>query len=398
MNDELIKALKEELEAFKKNMPQYASVEDVSKMAEVLEAKLEDSKLTKELDELKKTITKHSETIIKLNDERVHEKGKTVASICKAAASQFQDVVDGKISKFTLKVSKADVLRTGVTDHTLAMRLPDVGQKPAGNTVIAPLFRQGRVGPNSNGMIRYVDQLAITRGAGMVAEGTQKPESAITWQEYTLNLEKIADTIPVSKEALADVDFISGEIQRLLEVNIALQEDGQVWEGTGTTPAMKGVYVSAAAFTPAATVKKANIYDLIVKMQEQVMANTGYNPNYVIMNIAAINDMRLEKDDNGNYIMPPFATASGQQVAGMTIVQSSSVADTTMLVGDFNYGTYYTLEDINIQVGHVGNQFAENMVTILAEKRGALLVRTVDAGAFVKVTDITAAVTAITKV
>ena len=59
----------------------------------------------------------------------------------------------------------------------MAMRLPDVGQLSYPEPVISTLFRHAHVGPSSNGMIRYYNEQAVTRGAASVAEGALKPES-----------------------------------------------------------------------------------------------------------------------------------------------------------------------------------------------------------------------------
>jgi HK97 family phage major capsid protein len=399
MNEELVKALKAELEAFKANLPQYASQEDLKKMGEIMEVKLKDSAMTKEVAELKSLLQGHGELLKKMEAVSIEGTVKSLHETIMGHAEGIIAVGKGK-GDFTFTVSKnvvkaaGDTLRGSVTGSTQAMRLTDVGQLATISTVIAPLFRQGRVGANSNGVIRYVDQATATRGAAMTAEGTAKGVSAITWQEYTLPLQKIADSIPVSTEALADVDFISGEIQRLLEVNLALKEDEQVYKGSGTPPNLNGVYTSAVAYTAVASgITAANIYDLIVKMQESIAsaADAKYRPNFAIMNHATINAMRLTKDLNHNYVLPPFVSANGDAVAGITIIASAEVAANTMLVGDFNYGTLFVLDDVTIKVGTVNAQFTSNMVTILAEKREALLVRTADLGAFKKCTDITAA-------
>lgn len=82
-------------------------------------------------------------------------------------------------------------------------------------------------------------------GAASVAEGATKPESAISWIERTCRIEKVADSIPVTKEALADIFFVQGEIRRLLEINLALKVDDLLYDGDGVTPNIKGVYTSA---------------------------------------------------------------------------------------------------------------------------------------------------------
>ena len=252
------------------------------------------------------------------------------------------------------------------------------------------LFNAVNIGPGTGGMIRYFDQAAVTRGANTVLEGAQKPESAVSWIERALPVQKIADSIPVTKEALQDIPFIEGEIRRLLTVNLALKEDEQLYDGDGVAPNLKGVYNIGVAFvsTPFAdAVEAANLYDLITVVASDISANkrAKYKPNIALVNSADMLKLKTMKNTQGNYILSPFGGD------GPRIVESSQVEANTMVVGDFRYGTIYDLEDVVIEMGFIDKQFIQNCITILAEQRLALLIRIGDEGAFRKVTNITTA-------
>ena len=304
-----------------------------------------------------------------------------------------------KSANFILDSVKTTVQRSAVSGHTLAMRLPDVGQQATAAIVIANLFRQARIGPNNNGTIRYVDQLAVTRNAATRAEAATAPESAITWIERNLPVEKMMDSIPVTHESLMDVDFIEGEINRLLEVNMALLEDNQVWDGDGATPNLVGVYQTASTFDAAADANSkqdANHWDLINSIGVKIAngKESKYMANFSVMNPLDIDKMQSKKDGNNNYVQPPFVSQDGMRVGNVSIVASPAVTQGTMLVGDFRHGTYYTSENFEIEVGWVASQFTADLMTLKARKRAALLIRTVDITAFYKVTDIDAAIEA----
>jgi HK97 family phage major capsid protein len=330
----------------------------------------------------------------KLMDEGSTENPKSLEAILKGKQEDFKDIPTGKIIKF--EVNKTDVTRASITDSTLGQVVPGVGQIATRRTIIRSLFKSAAVGKNSNGVVRFTDQLAVTRSADWKLESYQKPESAITWIEKSIEIEKIADTIPVTMEALEDVDFIAGEIRNLLLTNLELKIDEDLFDGSGATPVIEGVYTYADTYVPvAAGIANATIYDLLVKVHEDITGATKYMPNYAIMNITDINKMRLSKDVNGNYILPPFASANGDQVAGITIIASGAVAADTMLVGDFDYAVLHTLGGLKIDIGLIDKQFVENMVTLRAEERMGLLVRSVHEDAFRKVTAVDAAVTTI---
>ena len=388
MNDEELKALREELETFKKNLPQYATPEDMAKAIEGVEEKFEGVASKKDISELKEIAEKQGLAMQKMN-ERKNESA-SLKELLVAKKDEIAEVAQGG----KMVTIKTDVTRSSVSNHVLAMRLPGVGQLASQRNVLQPLFAPGTVGPNSNGVIRYVDQAAITNNAAYVTEAAEKPEDAYTWAEFTLPIEVLATHIPVTNQALSDIDFIETEINNILLRNLAIKKDNALWNGSGTPPAIKGIYTYADEYVAAASgITDANIYDLIIKMQESIAGDTQYMPNFAVMNIADINLMRLKKDSNNNYVVPPFASQDGANVAGITIIASNSVTANTMLVGDFSFGTLYTLGGLQIDVGWIANQFIENQVTIRAEERHGLLVRSINEDAFAKETSISAALT-----
>lgn len=339
----------------------------------------------------------------------IEEKAVEIAALSKISKNSNSNlIINLSAAEVAQYANKTQVARASVSGSTMAMRLTEVGQLPYLGMKMAQLFRHAQVGPSSNGVIRFYDQAAITRGAGMVAEGATKPESAITWIERMIKVEKIADSIPVTKEAWNDVYFIQSEIERLLNLNLPLKEDQQLWSGTGVTPEIAGVYTTASAVDIAAAIAAgtifgvplANIYDLIASMRVLIMNSkqSKYQPNAVVMNPTDILRYKLTKDSFGRYLIPSFVTADGQSIDGCFVIESSQVTANTLLVGDTRYGTIYDLEGVTLEMGYINDQFIKNAMTILAEKRETLLIRNVDADAFLKCTNITDAVVALTAV
>lgn len=344
----------------------------------------------KQGEEIRKMYEKKNTT--KSLEELVEEKADAIKAIAKGAPG-----VELKIQR-----NKTLVQTSALTNSTLGMRVEGVGQLPFLATVMSGLFRHVPVAPNSNGVIRWIDQEAITRGAAMTAENATKGESEISWIERSMTVKKITDSIPVTKEAFDDIGFIRGEIERLLDINLALKEDQQYWSGSGVGENMTGIYTYAPAFNAGAyagtTVLAATLYDLLAILRVEVTdaKQSKYMPNAVAMNPRDILRYKLAKGTDGHYVLPPFIMSNGEIVDGMRVVESSQVTANTLALGDFRYATSYDLEGTTVEVGFVNDQFIKNAKTILAEKREMLLVRNVDLDAFLKVTDIDAAVAAVT--
>jgi hypothetical protein len=80
-------------------------------------------------------------------------------------------------------------------------------------------------------------------------------------------------------------------------------------------------------------------------------------------------------------------------VNGIRVIPSAAVTANTMVVGDFNFATIYNLGGITLDMGWIDKQFVENMMTLRAERRLGMLVRTAHTDAFRKVTSVSAALT-----
>ena len=295
-------------------------------------------------------------------------------------------------------VVKANTTRASVANSTDALRLQDVGQLAYRAFVLRSLFPVIPVGAGSNGVVRYTDwdEATKVRAAAMVAEGAAFPESTAAWAEYTLDLKKIGDSIPVTEEMLQDQPRFARELEEFLNINVSIVEDDQLYDGDGTGNNLNGLYTTAPTFTAAASgIVDANFYDLIVKVSESITKGkkSKYQPNFALMSITDINRMRLKKDANNNYIIPPFTSKDGTQVASITVVECFAVTDNTMVLGDRRFAKIYEVEGYNISTGVVNDQFTKDLMTLKAKKRLNLLIRTADQGAFSKVTDIDAALT-----
>jgi len=373
-------------EQFEAQAAKFADVEDIKKLSDSIEGL--------------------GIEIKKMRESNPAEK-QTLKSYLEGQMDNIKKFASGQIKSLNLDI-KAEVLRSSITSDTGAHRLTDIGQIATRGIVIPSLFRRLTLPADNHGSVRYWDQTTTTRNADTRSESGVAPESALAWTEYTLAIEKILDTIPVSHEALADVNFIKQEIENFLNVNVALKEEQQLLLGDGNAPNYEGLYtvyatdytqvIAAADKAASGGVVDASISDLIVYVATKIMNGKEgkYRPNAVIMNPSDVNRMRLKKDANNNYIIPPFMSPDGKNIDDMVIVKSSLVTANTMLVGDFNWATFYDVEGYSLELGYGDGQFVQDIMLLKARKRGNLLVRNVDATAFYKVTDITTRIIDIT--
>jgi hypothetical protein len=295
-------------------------------------------------------------------------------------------------------VVKADTLRASVVSNPNALDLKDIGQLAHRKLTVYDIFRKVPVPKDANGVVRYVDWDAATtvRAAKAIAEGADYDQSTAKWATYTLNLEKVGDIIPMSVEMMYDAAMFAAELDNFLRVNVQIKVDTDLVSGNGATPNLNGIKNQIPNYTPAAAgIVDASIYDLIVKVREAITSSYGskYNPDVALMNIVDINRMKLKKDQNNNYILPPFYSASGNLVDGVTVIECNSFTANTMAIGDRRFGAIYEAGDVEVETGFATGDFESDMMSLKARKRLNLLIRNVDRTGWLEVTDIDAALT-----
>lgn len=375
-----------------------ADAEAIAKIAvDALKTDLE-SKITEKdlvIETLKNTVEAQGEKIVELS------KSKKTSKEVKTLVEEVEDNIEaikasttkGKDATF---VVKADTVRASVTGNGYALELPDVGQLAHRRLTVYDMFRKVPVPTNANGTIRYVDwdESTTVRAAAAIAEGGVFPESTAKWITETLTLQKVGDIIPMSEEFMYDAALFASELENFLRTNVDIKIDTDLVTGNGTSANINGLKNQVPNFTPvAAGIVDANLYDLLVKVREAITRPYGskYSPNVALMNITDINKMKLKKDTQNNYILPPFYNQNGQLVDGISVLECNTMAANTMIVGDSRYGAIYEIPGVVVETGYATGDFESDMMSLKARKRLNLLVRRVDRTGWLEVTSISAA-------
>jgi len=390
--DKIKEQNKSQFDEFKNSLGSMASKNDIDSLVAKAE---ENSKITsKELAELKEIAKTQGEFLASLKNGQ-SKKEENLEDIIAAKGDQLKGLVD-KRGHVNFEV-KATAARSIITGSYEALRVPELGKLQVRDAFIEQLFAGSPFGVNQGGSIRYVDQTARTSNAAAIAEGASYPEDAQTWQEYSLPIEKVGSTIPITEEMLSDYGRIASEIQNDLMSDVNLKVDSYLIRGTGSTPQIFGIQTKATAFSAGTKkVKNANIYDLVMYIKAQIETATNYSVNYVLMHPMDVLSMITHKDDFGNYLRNPFVSPDGMNIAGIRVIANSGITENTLVMGDFLRGTVYTQGGIDLAIGYnLTGDFAKDILTIKARRRIALLVRTVNVGAFRYISSITDALAAI---
>jgi len=333
--------------------------------------------------------------ITALKEAGVQAKGVTLESVI---AKNFDAIVEASTQdQKKMQFEVAEKVLTSAVTSTITARDNELSPLAFRSLKMRDLWRSVTLGKDNAGTVSYIDWDTVTtdRQAAMVAEGGLFPASDAAWEEFSIKLKKIGDSIPVSEEFTVDQSRFNGELQAFLGDNVSIVEDTQLLSGIGTGENLIGLLTSAPVHGVVSRgITDASVYDLIPILAEGIVKGKGskYRPNFVMMNLTEINKYKLKKDANNNYIMPPFVSASGMVIDGVPVIENNGMADDTLVMGDSRYGRIYdAAEGYTIQIGYVDDQFARDLKTLKARKRLALLIKNSEKEAYIQVTSIATA-------
>jgi hypothetical protein len=381
--EELAQETNEIIEGLKGQIEKAASSEDLVAVKNELSGMVEKLNEINE-DKYKDAITELEEKVAQL------EEGKTPKETTKSFVEALKDVQDNLkkvVAGETTKefVIKANTTRASVTNNSSAVRLTDIGQLGVKQRSLYDLFPKIQLSAGDHdGTIKYIDwdEGTIVRSAAAAAEGVAFAESTAAFQEYSIELRKIGDTLPVTEEFGEDVATAAAELEMFLLTNVETKIDEQIAVGDGTGQNLTGLMTSTPTYTAAAEgITDANIKDLAKRMATSVEKTRGskYKCDFVAFNADVFDEIYLKKDANNNYIFDELG-----MLAGMNVVIDNNLADDTMVVGDSRYARIYEMNGVAISRGYTGTQFASDLQTIKARKRILFLMREVDKTGFAK--------------
>lgn len=251
--------------------------------------------------------------------------------------------------------------------------------------------------------VEYVRQTAHTNAAAVVPEATSsaaptapasgggalipnpgggyKPEGSWAFERKTAVVKTIAEWVPATKRALADVAALEGLINDELRADIAEKEEEQILNGTGSGEDFTGINATSGIQTQAFT---EDLFATARKAITKARTIGRVAPTAWVVSPETQEFIDLAQDGEGRYRNGgPFAFGP-RTLWGLPTVESESQSGDQMLLGDFSKAVLWDREQTTVTVtdSHA-DFFIRNMVAVLAECREAFAVTR--PAAFVKV-------------
>jgi hypothetical protein len=380
------------------------SLEEISKMTLEEQTAYQQAKKSHEAEQLKAQIdeaTKNSaskediEALTKKNADVIKEierlglELKKLNETPKGAEKGFKSV--GEAIKHALDGVKDEIAKAVAGKQDSAIKVAVTMQVDntigAGDTQVSITDNTNIISPIRKRELRYLANVSVGRTSGnramwieeldeqgtpiMLGEGDTKTQLSVRYEEQTAVVKKIAVYGKVTTEMMADLPQLISYIQNNLMKRMDIVVENQLFNGDGLTDNLKGAFTLATAFaagTLANTITLPNDYDVVQAVALQTELAFGV-PNAIFVNPAIVARMKMTKDQDGQYVMPTFATANGLEVSGMRVIPTTAVTGENFIGGDLSVLQVLIREELGIQIGLNGNDFIENKKTMLIEKR-----------------------------
>lgn len=204
-------------------------------------------------------------------------------------------------------------------------------QTPLRRLVIADLIPNGTI---TQPRFLFMEETTFTNNADTVAEGGQKPESALAFTERSADVRKIATVLPVTDELFEDAPAMRSYVQGRMTVFLQLAEEDQLLNGSGVAPDILGILENPNIQTQA---KGADtVPDAIYKAITLVEENSKLPASGIVLNPFDWQTIRLLKDSNGQYLFGSPLSNDIERLFGYPVVRTSAVTAGTGLVGAFD--------------------------------------------------------------
>ncbi len=299
------------------------------------------------------------------------------------ALKQFAASIEGG-KRVNIPVSAA-LLSTDVAQGVVEpQRLPGIDVAPKQRLFIRDLIAPGRT---TSPAIFWVQQTGFVNAAKVVAEGTAKPYSNISFASKLTAVSTIAHMFKASKQILDDFAQLQSTIDTEMRYGLKYAEEQEILFGDGTGVHLHGIVPQASAFDPAFEVEnQSGIDDLRLAMLQAQLARLPASGH--VLHFIDWAKIELTKDSLGRYILANPLGLAGPVLWGLPVVATEAVGfEGKFLTGAFQTGAQlFDREDANVVIStENADDFEKNLISVRCEERAALAVKRPEAfiyGAF----------------
>ncbi|MBU8819552.1 phage major capsid protein [Mycolicibacterium goodii] len=207
-------------------------------------------------------------------------------------------------------------------------------------------------------------------GAGALVQnpgGGYKPEGSWAFEVVQTPVKTIAEWVPATKRALADVAALEGLINDELRADVAEAEEDQILNGNGSGENFTGINNTSGIQAQA---WDTDLFTTTRKAITKARTVGRVNPNAWVVNPADAETIDLLKDGENRYYYGGPQAIGPRTLWGRPIVESEAQAAGTALLADWSKAVIWDREQTTVTMtdSHA-DFFIRNLVAVLAEER-----------------------------
>lgn len=220
--------------------------------------------------------------------------------------------------------------------------------------------------------IPYTQEGGVFTEAAETAEGSAKPEAGMTFTDAEAIARVVAAWMKMQKAALSDVPALRAVIDQRLRYLVLRRLEGQVLNGNGTAPNLRGILQTSGIGTVAYDAGEL-IADQILTGITTVLLADAMADVVILHPLDWMAVLKAKATDGHYYGGGPFSMTP-QVIWGVNLLASQAIPQGHALTGDLSIGAQlFVREGIQVLFSDSdGTDFRENRVTLLGEGRFAL--------------------------
>lgn len=251
--------------------------------------------------------------------------------------------------------------------------------------------------PISSGLLVYYEENGGEGGTANKTELQKFAQQDYDFLQKTLSFVKPTVFARIPREMMEDASFLVNTIRSVLMRDFLIEVDRQALLGNGTTE-MNGLYTLATAWDndsfelpSGVTPNEADV----LRVGAAQIETENFSPNYNVLNPWDSMKLDLQRDGDKGYLIPPFASADNQNIAGTRTIKNTGITSGSFLMGDFTRPVMYIRRGVEVGFKEIGTDAIYDAVHMYMSMRCNILLPVPDRKAMVKGT-FSNAITALT--
>jgi len=291
----------------------------------------------------------------------------------KEAIAKIKGGTSAELKPFVLDTRAAATMTVGANLGGSAY-LPQPAYAAGLNDIVrvVPTFwdyiKKGRT---KSAAFTWVNKRNKQGNAAFVGEGAAKPPISFELGTEISNAKKIAASLKASTEILDDIDGMETFILEELRYELSDVMNKTLMTGVLSTTVPAGIQTISGQFTQTGLeTPNPNNFDAVRAVVAQLRMGNFRGPITVFVSPIEGANMDMSKAvSQGQYILPPFSTSDGKNIAGATVVEDNNVPAGYMQAAVLDLFKVLIYQDLTIKWGWEDDDFTKNLVTVIAEMR-----------------------------